>query len=291
MNLLLSEGVGLDGGVDAVNVRKTRADAPALFFEAEAAGLRWLAEAETGGGNRIARVAWVEPGAIEIERVASARPSAEAAREFGRGLAATHDAGAANFGAPPAGWTGPCFIGRQVLPVSDADRPWGLFYSDERVLPYLEVAVRRRHVSEHEAVVVRRACARIAAGDFDDGDSPSRIHGDLWNGNVLWSPEGVVLIDPAAHGGHRETDLAMLALFGCPFLDEVVGGTRPRTSSSRAGAADSRCTSSTPWRSTRPHTEAPTRRRSSTRRRRSSGSDVRPFSSARDSRVHQSRPR
>jgi fructosamine-3-kinase len=30
-----------------------------------------------------------------------------------------------------------------------------------------------------------------------------------------------VLIDPAAHGGHRETDLAMLALFGCPFLDEV----------------------------------------------------------------------
>jgi len=31
----------------------------------------------------------------------------------------------------------------------------------------------------------------------------------------------VVLIDPAAHGGHRETDLAMLALFGCPFLERV----------------------------------------------------------------------
>jgi fructosamine-3-kinase len=31
-----------------------------------------------------------------------------------------------------------------------------------------------------------------------------------------------VLIDPAAHGGHRETDLAMLDLFGCPFLGEVL---------------------------------------------------------------------
>jgi fructosamine-3-kinase len=32
-----------------------------------------------------------------------------------------------------------------------------------------------------------------------------------------------VLIDPAAHGGHREADLAMLALFGCPHLERVVG--------------------------------------------------------------------
>ena len=29
-------------------------------------------------------------------------------------------------------------------------------------------------------------------------------------------------MDPAAHGGHRETDLAMLALFGAPHLDTVL---------------------------------------------------------------------
>lgn len=40
----------------------------------------------------------------------------------------------------------------------------------------------------------------------------------------MWTPAGVVLIDPAAHGGHRETDLAMLALFGCPYLDAVIDG-------------------------------------------------------------------
>jgi fructosamine-3-kinase len=50
------------------------------------------------------------------------------------------------------------------------------------------------------------------------------LHGDLWSGNVMWTPGGVTLIDPAAHGGHRETDLAMLALFGCPFLDAVLEG-------------------------------------------------------------------
>ena len=33
-----------------------------------------------------------------------------------------------------------------------------------------------------------------------------------------------MLIDPAAHGGHRETDLAMLALFGCPYLEEILDG-------------------------------------------------------------------
>jgi fructosamine-3-kinase len=40
---------------------------------------------------------------------------------------------------------------------------------------------------------------------------------------VLWSRGGAWLIDPAAHGGHRETDLAMLALFGAPYLDRILG--------------------------------------------------------------------
>ena len=40
----------------------------------------------------------------------------------------------------------------------------------------------------------------------------------------MWMRDGVVLIDPAAHGGHRETDLAMLDLFGCPHQDAVLTG-------------------------------------------------------------------
>ena len=67
-------------------------------------------------------------------------------------------------------------------------------------------------------------CERLIAGEFDDGRPPSRIHGDLWGGNLLYSRRGAVLIDPAAHGGHGLTDLAMLELFGTEHLARVQAG-------------------------------------------------------------------
>ena len=50
----------------------------------------------------------------------------------------------------------------------------------------------------------------------------ARTHGDLWNGNVMWTPGGAVLIDPAAQGGHAEEDLAALAVFGCPHYERIL---------------------------------------------------------------------
>lgn len=199
---------------------KRRTDAPAGFFEAEAAGLRWLAAA---GGARVVEVLAVERGRIDLEPLEGARPTREAAAAFGAALAATHDAGASAFGVPPGEWTGPTFIGRQRLATRRSGwRSWGAFYGAHRVLPYAEKAAERGSIGGADLRVVRDACERLAAGDLDDGEAPSRIHGDLWNGNVQWTASGCVLIDPAASGGHRETDLAMLDLFGCPFLEEIV---------------------------------------------------------------------
>ncbi|WP_062303929.1 fructosamine kinase family protein [Demequina subtropica] len=194
--------------------------APPGFFEAEAAGLRWLAEA---GGARIAAVRDVRPGRIVLERVERATPTPAAARAFGRGLARTHAAGAPAFGAGPEGWDGPLFIGSREMPATTHPR-WGAFYAEARVRPFLDPALAAGFLREEEARIVHQACDLIASGPFDDGARPARIHGDLWAGNVLFSPAGVVLIDPAAHGGHAETDLAMLALFGLPFLDDALAG-------------------------------------------------------------------
>ena len=72
-------------------------------------------------------------------------------------------------------------------------------------------------------------------------EPPARLHGDLWSGNLVWGLEHTVwMIDPAAHGGHRETDLAMLALFGCPQLPRVArrlpGGQPARPTAGRTGS-------------------------------------------------------
>ncbi len=209
--------------MDRVNVRKHRDDAPAGFFEAEAAGLRWLAAAPDGAA--VVAVVDAGPGFSALERLAAGRAAAGAAAAFGAALSRTHDAGAAAWGAPPDGWSGPTFIGRQPMRCEPSDS-FGGFYAGQRVLPYLRRAVDRGHVDRRQADTVERACARISDGDFDDADRPARIHGDLWSGNVLWTPDGVVLIDPAAHGGHRETDLAMLALFGAPRLSDILAGYR-----------------------------------------------------------------
>ncbi len=199
--------------------RKDRPPAPGAY-PAEAAGLRWLAGA---GGAAVVGVLAVGEDFLELDRLDTTRPTSAAAAAFGAALAVTHDAGATAWGAPPEGWTGPNFIGRQPMRCDPA-ASFGVFYAEQRVLPYLRRAADRGHVGGSVIELVERACARIAAGEFDGNEPPARIHGDLWSGNVLWTPDGVVLIDPAAHGGHRETDLAMLTLFGTPCLSDILAG-------------------------------------------------------------------
>lgn len=197
----------------------------------EAAGLRWLAEAVPAGGAAVVEVLDVDDGALTLGTVVEARPDRQAAAAFGAALARTHRSlpdGVA-FGALPPGHPPgePPLFGpaEQLLPLgSGTHTSWGAFHAAERLDPLLE------RLGEVPAAL-RGARDRIAAGDFDGGsggeEPPSRLHGDLWSGNLLWrsapssGAEGV-LIDPFAHAGHRESDLAMMQLFGMPHLEAML---------------------------------------------------------------------
>lgn len=205
---------------------KSNPHAPPGLFAWEAAGLRWLAAA---GGVPCARVLGHNATSLTLQRLETASPTRGAAREFGIRLAITHDSGAPGFGAPPQGWHGDGFFGplHQPLPMpTTSHASWGEFYAAQRLAPMAERAAKQLDTATRQAVDA--VITRCRSGDYDDDDHPVRLHGDLWSGNVLWTPDGVVLIDPAAHGGHRETDLGMLALFGCPQLDAVLDGYQQR---------------------------------------------------------------
>ena len=189
------------------------------YFSIEAAGLRWLASAGPGAARTVEVLA-VDDHHLELARLQPARPTRAAAEEFGRALAITHAAGADAFGQPPPGVESTGYIGRQRMAMKPTTR-WGDFYAEQRMLAYAAPARDQGTLSARGARLVERVAERLRAGDFDDGRTPARIHGDLWSGNVIFTDAGVVIIDPAAHGGHGLTDLAMLHLFGAPHLATI----------------------------------------------------------------------
>ncbi len=194
---------------------KTRLHPPAGFFESEARGLAWLAE--VADGPPVPEVLAVAEDCLVLSWVENGRPTSEGAEDFARALAATHRAGPDRFGADADGYVG-------TVPLSNTPADdWPEFWATRRVLPYLKVARDRGAVSAEDAEAIEGLMERVAdvAGP---PEPPARIHGDLWAGNVLWDADGTGwLIDAgAAHGGHRETDLAMLALFGAPHLSRIL---------------------------------------------------------------------
>lgn len=190
---------------------KTRADAPPGEYDAEAAGLRWLAEPRA---LRTPRVLEIDERYLALEWIDSDPAGAldgAGEEELGRGLALTHLAGAPCFGLAGGG----ARLGSLHLSNEPTD-DWPSFYAGRRLLPVARIAYQRGALSGAGLASVERVCARLGelAGP---AEPPARLHGDLWWGNVMAGTDGRPwLIDPSAYGGHREIDLAMLRLFGPP---------------------------------------------------------------------------
>ncbi|WP_067481232.1 fructosamine kinase family protein [Actinomadura hibisca] len=203
--------VGLADGRE-VFVKAVAGDGLPGVFEAESKGLRWLGEA--GPDAPVPEVLAAGDRMLVLPWLSSESPTPQAAERFGRELAALHAASPGSYGAP---WDG--FIADLPLDNTLDDGPWPRWYAERRLAPFLRRAAS--HLAPDEVRLFEQVIEKIDAL-AGPPEPPARIHGDLWSGNLQWTGGRVQLIDPAAHGGHRETDLAMLALFGTPQLDRII---------------------------------------------------------------------
>ena len=197
----------LDDGRDVF--AKTQPGAPPLTLSTEAAGLTWLAVPDAIAVPDVAAVSDGDPNFLVLSWIdEGGRGHARAEAELGRGLATLHRAGAPSFGRADRRTTG-----SRGLPNEPCDT-WAEFYATQRLLPLARLATDTGALPPATVAELDRLATRL--GEIGgDPEPPARLHGDLWAGNRLVDRAGRNwLIDPAAHGGHREFDLAMMRLFG-----------------------------------------------------------------------------
>ncbi|MDE0470602.1 MAG: fructosamine kinase family protein, partial [Ekhidna sp.] len=140
---------------------------------------------------------WINGGVISDQFWAS----------LGGQLAIMHQTDAGKFGLDHDNYIG-------ELPQSNAQHErWTDFFITERLEPQLKFA-KDTHLVDKPILdgfqKLYNCLDRLVPKE-----SPSFIHGDLWSGNFLCNAnQKPVLIDPAVHYGHRETELAFTTMFG-----------------------------------------------------------------------------
>jgi fructosamine-3-kinase len=174
----------------------------------EAHGLEALRRAAIGTTIDVPSVIHVDHQTLTLPFIRSTHGSAAQWQKLGEGLASIHSPPQQRFGFDEDNYIG---LNRQLNVFSDS---WGDFFLQQRLRAQIELIAdrqRRAHFLQRLHLRAARLC------EFLDADkvSPSLLHGDLWNGNVLCGEDGRIwLIDPAPYYGDAEADLAMTELFG-----------------------------------------------------------------------------
>ncbi|MDW7749107.1 fructosamine kinase family protein [Halomonas sp.] len=215
------------GGGDIAEVFRLAADQGEVVVKrddperlaGEADGLRALSEARSG--LVVPEVLAEGDGWLVMEALQTGGPCRGEA-SLGEGLRRLHAVTGDAHGWPRDNACG-------CTPQPNAPLPDGrAFQRDRRLLPLVDACQARGLMDAR----LRARIEAIAHGlEAWLPDAPATlVHGDLWSGNVLFTPRGPALIDPAVYRHYPEVDLAMLALFGSPgeaFFEAYWNGRAP----------------------------------------------------------------
>jgi fructosamine-3-kinase len=185
---------------------KTNPSVPKDVFPTEAEGLEAIA---ITGCIRTPAVYLVGRDFLLLEDLSPAPRASDYWPALGRGMACLHASTASTFG-----FHHDNYLGSTPQPNAPSQNGYA-FFAEKRLNYQAEMAAGRGLLSGAEAGQITRLAGRLP--DYIPEQPASLIHGDLWSGNLLTDAAGnPALIDPAAHYGWAEADLAMMVLFGSP---------------------------------------------------------------------------
>ena len=173
----------------------------------EARGLEELAVACKGSSVSTPNIITVSQDALQLQRISSSSPNAQAWKNLAKGLAHIHKTHNDQFG-----WDEDNFIG--LNPQKNGfNSNWGEFFLNQR-LGYQVQLIAESELKSQLSNLLDKHHTKLVEFLNAQAPKPSLVHGDLWSGNVMFEGEQPYLIDPAAYYGDREVDLAMAKMFG-----------------------------------------------------------------------------